>query len=98
MQEITKNTSNEISHLIEINRTIAHLRAFFIPELSWNKKEYDKIRKCLLNKENKEYCQKHIDKRFLIFIQNKYLFCLYSRLYAYLLKYIKLHGHNRKVL
>mgnify|MGYP001201036510 CR=1 FL=1 len=98
MGELTQNTSNEISHLIEMNRTLSHLRAFFIPELPWNAVEYNKIKESLSKKENKKYCQKYINKRFLIFIQNRYLFHLYSRLYAYLFKYIKLHGHNRKIL
>ena len=43
MRQIANNASTEIFHLIDLDRTASHIRAFFIPELAWDSKTYDKI-------------------------------------------------------
>ncbi len=98
MRQIANNASTEIFHLIDLDRTASHIRAFFIPELAWDSKTYDKIFK---DKKKKSYIDElvpHINNRFLIFLSFKYCFKVYSRTYAYLFKFFKLKGRKRIVL
>ena len=98
MFAMTKGASNEIHHLIELNRTISHIRTFFIPEIKWNSQEYKKIKEFIFNDNNIREIIPYIDKRYLYFIPYKSLFYVYSRLYSIIFKYLRLKGHTRNIL
>lgn len=98
MHQIVTDTTKEISHVIELNKAASHIRAFFIPELPWNKNEYENIKNFLSNEQNSIDIHSFIDKKFLKYITNKHIYFLYCRIYAQLFKYIKLKGHKRNVV
>lgn len=98
MYAITKGASNEIYHLIEINRTISHIKTFFIPEVKWNSQEYEKNKKIIYKNNNLNEVVPLINKRYLYFLPYKSLFYIYTRIYTIIFKYLKLKGHSRTIL
>lgn len=98
MREIAKNAPKDILHLIDLDRTASHIRAFFIPELPWDARVYNLIRRCIKEDASLYELASLIDNRFLKFITHKQIFRAYSRAYAYLFKCVKLKGHKRVVL
>ena len=97
MHTITTNSTNDITHIVDLNRTAAHIRTFFVPEISWNKNEYTKIKAFLTKGKNLEEIVSFLDNHYLKYIKNEQLFFIYSRTYAILFKLIKLKGYTRKI-
>lgn len=98
MRQITSHASNDISKIIDLDRTASHIRSFFIPELPWDSDEYKKIREFIEETTNLQEIHTYIDKKFLRFIKNKLLFRAYSRIYAYTFKFLRLKGHKRSII
>ncbi len=98
MREIAKNAPKDILHLIDLDRTASHIRAFFIPELPWDGNVYNQLRKYIDKDACLDELTPHIDPRFLKFVGHRFCFRLYSRTYAYLFKCLKLKGSKRVVL
>ena len=98
MREIAKNAPKDILHLIDLDRTASHIRAFFIPELPWDGNVYNQLRKYIDKDACLDELTPHIDLRFLKFVGHRFCFRLYSRTYAYLFKCLKLKGSKRVVL
>lgn len=98
MQRIAHGASINIKHIIERDRMINHIRCFFMPEIGWNDKWYDIINEYTKKKHYLNELRQNSDKKFLIFINNRSAFYLYSFCYRKLFHMIKLHGKKRRVL
>lgn len=98
MREIANGASNDIFHLIDLDRTVSHIRTFFIPEIAWDSNVYDKISTYCNKKSCLNELALHIDKRFLILVSFKFCFKMYCRTYAYLFRNFKLRGNKRIIL
>lgn len=98
LYDITIHCSSRIRNLIIINRTINNIKCFFIPELYFNNQIYKEITETLKDSLYKEYINAHIGKKYLLFIKYPALYFLYTRLYCFLYKSIKLKGTKRKIL
>lgn len=98
LYDITANCSPKIRNLIIINRTINNIKCFFIPELHFNNQIYKEIIGSLKISLYKEYINTHIEKKYLLFIKYRDFYFLYTRLYCFLYKSLRLKGVTRKIL
>lgn len=98
MLKYSEDTSDEIQYLIETDRIAAHIRCFFMPELEWNNYFYKKIIQFLNIEGNEIFLKNKIDNKFLIFMRYKLLFRLYTIVYNFVFKYLRLKGGKRNVV
>ncbi len=98
LEEITSNASPKIKHLVRCNRVAAYINNMFIPELSFRFDKYKIVRNFIREGNNKIDVARLMDAKFMKFINVLPLFFIYSRIYCFLFKYIKLKGHKRKIL
>lgn len=98
LYDITANCSPKIRNLIIINRTINNIKCFFIPELHFNNQIYKEIIETLKDPLYKKYIKTHIEKKYLLFINYRDFYFLYTRLYCFLYKSLRLKGATRKIL
>lgn len=98
LYNITAHCSPKIRNLIIINRTINNIKCFFIPELHFNSQIYKEIIETLKDPLYKEYIKTHIEKKYLLFINYRDFYFLYTRLYCFLYKSLRLKGVTRKIL
>lgn len=98
LEEIILNAPTKIKHLVRCNRIAAYINNMFIPELSFRLDKYKIARNFIREENNKADVAKLLDAKFMRFIDILPLFFLYSRIYCFLFKYIKLKGHKRRVL
>ncbi|MBQ9093559.1 MAG: glycosyltransferase [Prevotella sp.] len=98
LEEITAQASAHIKHLVACNRIAAYINCLFIPELPFSRTHFHKVKSFISENGNEEDVRKLLDVKFMKFIHIPVLFFLYSRLYCFLFKYIKLKGNKRKVL
>lgn len=98
LNDITAHCSPKIRNLITINRTINNIKCFFIPELYFNSRIYKEIIEVLKVPLYKEYIKTHIERKYLLFINYQGAYFLYTRLYCFLYKSLRLKGITRKIL
>ena len=98
LEEITYNAHTEIKHLVRCNRIVAYINSMFIPELSFRLDKYKTVINFIREGNNKTDVARLLDAKFMKFINVLPLFFIYSRIYCFLFKYIKLKGHKRKIL
>ena len=98
LELLTADASDYIKHLVKCNRIAAYINCLFVPELPFSWKHYKSVRKELKLANNESDVEKIMDKKFLRFIYIPLFYFLYSRLYCFLFKCIKLKFHKRKVL
>ena len=98
LELLTADASDHIKHLVKCNRIAAYINCLFVPELPFSWKHYKSVRKELKLANNESDVEKIMDNKFLRFIYIPLFYFLYSRLYCFLFKCIKLKLHKRKVL
>ena len=98
LEELTIDASNKIKHLVRCNRIAAYINNMFVPELSFRLDKYKIVRNFIREGNNKADVTRLMDAKFMKFIDVLPLFFLYSRIYCFLFKYVKLKGHKRKIL
>lgn len=98
LELLTAEASDHIKHLVKCNRIAAYINCLFVPELPFSWKYYKSVRKELKLADNESNVKKIMDNKFLRFIHIPLFYFLYSRLYCFLFKCIKLKLHKRKVL
>ncbi len=98
LELLTADASDHIKHLVKCNRIAAYINCLFVPELPFSWKHYKSVRKELKLANNESDVEKIMDNKFLRFINIPLFYFLYSRLYCFLFKCIKLKFHKRKVL
>lgn len=77
---------------------ISAIKGMFVPELLWNDAVYSHILSCICNENNYQAVKLSIDKKFIRFIQNKFLFHIYTDVYKFFFKCIRLRGKIRRVV
>lgn len=98
LELLTADASDYIKYLVKCNRIAAYINCLFVPELPFSWKHYKSVREELKLINNEGDVKKIMDDKFLRFIHIPLLYFLYSRLYCFLFKSIKLKFHKRKVL
>lgn len=98
LELLTADASDHIKHLVKCNRIAAYINCLFVPELPFSWKHYKSVRKELKLANIESDVEKIMDNKFLRFIHIPLFYFLYSRLYCFLFKCIKLKFHKRKVL
>lgn len=98
LELLTADASDHIKHLVKCNRIAAYINCLFVPELPFSWKHYKSVRKELKLANNESDVEKIMDNKFLRFIHIPLFYFLYSRLYCFLFKCIKLKFHKRNVL
>lgn len=98
MMRTNANGCNNILQAIDIESIKTMIRCFFIPELNWDESEYYIIKTFLKNKDLYNYICNNIEKKFILGINYKYIYKIYSQIYKMLFKIFKLKGKTRKVI
>lgn len=98
LELLTADASDHIKHLVKCNRIAAYINCLFVPELPFSWKHYKSVKKELKLANNESDVDKIMDNKFLRFIHIPLFYFLYSHLYCFLFKCIKLKFHKRKVL
>lgn len=98
VESLTCNYGDNIKFWVTINRIKGIIYNFFIPELHFNSKNYSTLLNYLKDEKISSYINNNIDKKFIIFIKNKYLFYIYTTSYRFLFKAIKLSFRTRKLI
>lgn len=89
---------NETISIIRIAKISAFIKTLFSPEIKWNDSVYFEIINNLSNNYIKKSLKNQIDKKFLLFINNKFIYRVYSYIYKHLYKIIKLKGKKRIII
>lgn len=89
---------NETISIIRIAKISAFIKTLFSPEIKWNDSVYFEIINNLSNNYIKKRLKNQIDKKFLLFINNKFIYRVYSYIYKHLYKIIKLKGKKRIII
>lgn len=99
MLDFTKGLDNpDIMRLIYADRMAGHLRCFFMPELKWNENQYGRLRAFVSDADNLQELRKKAERKFMRFIEFKFLFMLYTQVYKFLFKRLKIKNIKRKIL
>lgn len=98
MQGMTLGCDEDISPIIRYDRIVAHIRAFFMPEIRWNSLIYRQILDVVKNKKDLCEIKKRIDKKFILFITSGSIYRLYTAVYRFLFLHFKLNGEKRAVI
>lgn len=98
LEGMTIDASCKIKHLIKCNRIAAYVNNMFVPELSFRYDKYQIIKAFIREGNNKTDVADLLDSKFMKFIDVLPLFFIYSRIYCFLFKYVRLKGCKRKVL
>lgn len=98
LENLTADASENIKFLVKCNRIVAYINSMFVPELSFRKDKYIEIKNFIDNKKNRDRVLHLIDLKFVKFIDIMPLYFIYSRIYCFLYRYVKLKGHERKIL
>ena len=96
--DITNGCSDHIKDLILANRTMATIQCFFVPELGFSTQHYVQIQNDLSNERLYKLTETLLHRKFSLFIKNRILFYIYSRIYCFLFKLLKLKGKSRKII
>lgn len=81
-----------------IKKSLDYIKSFFIPELNFSYEKYSYVLAVLNKKEYKEVVKHGVDKRFLYFFNNIYLYRIYVEIYKILFFILKLKLKKRKVI
>lgn len=79
-------------------KALAFAHNFFVPEFGWDKRKYNFIREVLLDEETGEIVRQRLNGKYLRFVNIKWLYFIYSVIYRFLFKTIKLKGKLRRVI
>ena len=74
------------------------IRSFFVPELGFNMHEYRKIRRLIQDPKLFMELQTNMDSKFLLFINSFTLYYIYTKVYCFLWKCVKLNGKRRRII
>lgn len=98
LEQITVHSSEEIKDFVRYNRVAAKIKCFFVPELKFDWQIYKDILK-IINREKEGHEIKHwIDSKYLLLIRYPLLYYIYSRLYCFAFRFLKLKGKKRVVI
>lgn len=95
---VLKGCRPQIMTLIEVNRIVKNIKCFFTPELNFNVIIYNEIRKKINDQKYNDYIKKNVDKKYLFLLNYRFLYYIYTRLFCFLYKYVRLKGLTRKVI
>lgn len=98
VESFTRDYGNNIKFWVTINRIKGIISNFFIPELQFNNKNYSTLLNYLKDEKISSYINNNIAKKFTICLKKKYLFHIYTILYRFLFKAIKLSFKTRKLI
>ena len=87
-----------IRYWVDINRVKGLISNFFVPELKFHSRNYSILLSYLQKKNIYIYIKGNIDKKFIFCINIKYIFFIYTLLYRFLYKAIKLSFKERKLI
>lgn len=90
--------SEDIKLIIQQKIIFGYIYNFFIPELKFSTNRYKLILEYLKDDTNKTIAYNKLGKKHLTFINSYPIYFLYTRIYCYLFKYIRLKGEKRKVI
>lgn len=79
-------------------KALSFAHNFFVPEFGWDKRKYSFIRDILLDEKTGNVFRQRLDGKYLRFINIKWLYFVYSSIYRFLFKWIKLKGNLRRVI
>lgn len=97
-KSIADTKDEDILMIAQARQMAAHLRVFFMPELSWSQLYYEKIRFFLRKENHRTILSRMIDHKFLYFISIPYAFRFYTMVYRKLYKSFKLKRINRRII
>lgn len=97
-KSIADTKDEDILMIAQARQMAAHLRVFFMPELSWSQLYYEKIRFFLRKENHRSILIRMIDHKFLYFISIPYAFRFYTMVYRKLYKSFKLKHINRRII
>lgn len=87
--------SLDLEYYIKVKKTINIFRLPFLPENAFDSNKY--IAAYNFYKNNKDIVKRNIDNRFLLFVECRWLYQLYSFIYKKLFLYIRLKGKHRNI-
>lgn len=90
--------SEDIKSIIQQKIIFGYIYNFFIPELKFSTNRYKLILEYLKDDTNKTIVYNKLSKKYFKFINSYPIYFLYTRIYCYLFKYIRLKGKKRKVI
>lgn len=96
MRSQVLDLSSKMRDIQRMHEVMADFRLFFIPEISFNFKKYNDISPYLNSLKKSNYNE--LPSKYYWFSGNRYLFYLYTSLFKFLYKWIKLKGVSRHVL
>lgn len=98
VKNLTCNYGDNIKFWVNLNQVKGMISNFFIPEIKFNKTNYSKLLQYLQEEKLYSYIKIYIDKRFLFCIKNRYIFSIYTYIYRFLFRTIKLSYKKRKII
>lgn len=90
--------SEDIKSMIQQKIIFGYIYNFFIPELKFNTNRYKLVLEYLKDETNKTLAYNKLSRKYLAFINSHLIYFLYTRIYCYLFKYIRLKGKKRKII
>ena len=81
-----------------IKESLDYIKSFFIPELKFSNDKYMYVKSVLKSHHDREKIERHINKRFLYFFNNKYIYRIYVEVYRLLFYILKLKFKARKII
>ena len=79
-------------------KAIAFAHNFFVPEFGWDENKYRFVIGVLSNEDTGNVVRQRLDSRYLRFVNHEWFYRIYSSIYRFLFKMIKLKGKLRNVI
>lgn len=98
LDEFYKSSSEEVRKERDIKNIVGLIRANFFWELPFSPVWYEHVKDFISDVKNEEIIRALVERRFLMFINYKLLFRIYSRTYSFLNFILKQKGKRRNVV
>lgn len=89
------NLSRDLEYYLGVKKTINIFRLPFLPENAFDGNKYIAAYNFYMN--NKDIVKQNIDNRFLLFVECRWIYQLYTFIYKKLFLYLRLNGNRRYV-
>lgn len=96
IRSIVTGYNEETGNAAERHAILSYIKALFTPELKWNDEIYDEVRLYAQSHHSELY--QYIDNKFLHFINNKFIYKIYTQIYKTLFFNLRLHRKKRKII
>lgn len=98
LAEFYASSGVRIMHEHEVKLIVGYIHANFFWEIPYNVSWYERVRSFISIPQNREEVFNLVDRKHRFFIDQKYFFGIYSRLYAFLTFVVKQKCVHRKVI